>query len=71
MFKKFERILLVWHIDWILQWHAATVINDSDGNIIKVITKRLTTNDAAIGEAQVALLAIQTATSCGVNSLII
>lgn len=41
------------------------------GNIIKVTTKRLTTNDAAIGEAQVALLAIQTAASCGVNSLVI
>jgi hypothetical protein len=37
---------------------AAMVLSDSNGNIIQAITKRLSTIGVAIGEAQVALLAI-------------
>jgi hypothetical protein len=50
---------------------AAMVLSDSNGNIIQAITKRLSTTDAAIGEAQAALLAIQSAASFGVYSLIL
>jgi len=50
---------------------AAAVISDFDGNIIKVATKRRLTNDASIGEAHAAMLAAQTAASCGVKFFVV
>lgn len=50
---------------------AAMVLSDSNGNIVQAVTKRLSTTDAAIGEAQAALLAVQCAASFGVYSLIL
>jgi hypothetical protein len=48
---------------------AAMVLSDSNGKIIHAVTKRLSTTDATIGEAQVALLASQIASSLGIYSL--
>jgi hypothetical protein len=50
---------------------AVMVLSDYNGNIIQAITKRLSTTDTAIGEAQAALLAIQSVASFGVYSLIL
>jgi hypothetical protein len=50
---------------------AAMVLSDSNGKIIHAATKRLSTTDASIGEAQAALLASQIASSLGIYSLIL
>jgi hypothetical protein len=50
---------------------AAKVLSDSNGNIIKAISKHLSTIDDVIGETQVTLLAIQSVASLGVYSLIL
>jgi hypothetical protein len=50
---------------------AAMVFSDSNGKIIHAATKRLSTTDASIGEAQAALLASQIAYSLGIYSLIL
>ena len=42
---------------------VATVVNDSNGNIIGAATKKILSKDVALGEAQVALLAVHTAAS--------
>ena len=47
------------------------VLSDSNGKIIHATTKRLSTIDASIGEAQAALLASQIASSLGIYSLIL
>jgi hypothetical protein len=49
---------------------AATAVSDSNGNIIGAATKKILTKDVALGEAQAALLAVHTAASCSVYSLI-
>jgi hypothetical protein len=52
--------------------NAAMVLSDLNGNIIKAISKHLSTiEDDVIGEAQVTLLAIQSVASLGVYSLIL
>jgi hypothetical protein len=50
---------------------AATVISDSNGNIIGVATKKIFTKEVALGEAHATLLAVQSATSCGAYFLIL
>jgi hypothetical protein len=50
---------------------AVMVVSDSCGNIICGATKKILIKDVALGEAQVALLTIHTATSCGAYSLIL
>ena len=50
---------------------VATIISDSNDNIIGVATKKILTTDVALGEAQAALLAVYTAASCCVYSLIL
>ncbi|GLT57767.1 hypothetical protein SLA2020_307160 [Shorea laevis] len=50
---------------------AAMVLSDSTGKIIHAATKRLSTTDSAIGEAQAALLACKTTTSLGIYSLLL
>jgi hypothetical protein len=47
------------------------VLSDSNGKIIHAATKRLSTTDASIGEAQAALLASQIASSIVIYSLIL
>jgi Na+-transporting NADH:ubiquinone oxidoreductase subunit NqrE len=50
---------------------AAMVLSDFNGNIVQAITKRLSSTNAAIGKAQAALLAIQSAASLWAYSLIL
>jgi hypothetical protein len=50
---------------------ATMVVSDSRSNIIGGTTKKILTKDVALGEAQVALLMVHTATSCGAYSLIL
>jgi hypothetical protein len=50
---------------------AATVISDSNGNIIGVATKKIFTKEVVLGEAHEILLAVQSATSCGAYFLIL
>lgn len=42
-----------------------------NGNIIGVATRKILAKDAALGAAHAALLAVQTATSCGAYSFIL
>jgi hypothetical protein len=48
---------------------AAKVLSDSNGNIIKAISKRLSTIYIVIGEVQVTLLAIQSVASLGGDAI--
>jgi hypothetical protein len=50
---------------------AAIVLNNSNGDIIKVTSKQLFIYDIAIKEARATLLAVQTIINCGVYSLMV
>ncbi|GLT55504.1 hypothetical protein SLA2020_286190 [Shorea laevis] len=50
---------------------AAMVLSGSNGNILHDATNRLSSTDVAVGEAQVALLATQSATSLGIHSFLL
>jgi hypothetical protein len=50
---------------------AAVVISNHAGDIIYAVTKKISTLDAAVGEAQAALLATHAAGSYGVGNLIL
>lgn len=50
---------------------TAMVLSDSNSKIIRAATKHLSTTDAAINEAQAALLASQIASSLRISSLIL
>jgi hypothetical protein len=63
----FKKILC----DFIFRFCDATVISDSNGNIIGVATKKIFTKEVALGKAHATLLAVQSATSCGAYFLIL
>jgi len=48
---------------------AAAIISDENGNIILVVTQKLTSSDALLGEASTALLTSQLAASSGCGNL--